>query len=75
MRILVVEGEAEEADRAKGERKMRYMTRREAVGTLITGGVVAALIDLTQGGKTMAEEAQQSGGTPPQLPPAYRGAN
>jgi len=54
---------------------MSYMTRREAIGTLITGSLTAALIDLTQGGKVMAEEVQQSSGAAPQLAPAYRGAN
>ena len=37
---------------------MSRMTRREAVGTLITGSVVAALTDFTKGGYVMAEEGQ-----------------
>jgi len=54
---------------------MNFMTRREAVGTLIKGGLTAALLEFTNGGNSRAEEIQQSGGSSPQLPPAYRGAN
>ena len=44
------------------------MTRREAIGTLVTGSVVAAVMDSIQRGDAMAEET-------PQLAPAYRGTN
>src|SRR5713226_10770753 len=54
---------------------MNRMTRREAVGTLITGSVVAALMDFPKGGEVMAEETQQTGNATLQLAPAYRGAN
>jgi superoxide dismutase, Fe-Mn family len=54
---------------------MSRITRREAVATLITGGIAAALIDLTQGGNVMAAEAQQSSSATPQVAQAYRGAN
>src|SRR5262245_25500792 len=56
-------------------RGLDNMTRREAVGTLITGSLAATLIGLTQGEYVMAEEAQPSGSAAPQLAPAYRGAN
>src|SRR5688500_15943679 len=51
------------------------MTRREAVGALITSSVGAALMDFTKGGYVMAEETQQSGSGVSQLAPSYRGAN
>jgi Fe-Mn family superoxide dismutase len=51
------------------------MTRREALGTLLTGSVAAALMDFTKGGHVMAEETQPTGTAVPQLAPAYRGAN
>ena len=54
---------------------MSRMTRREAVGTLSTGSVVAALMDFTKRGDVMAEETQQTSTAAPQLAPAYRGAN
>lgn len=54
---------------------MNDMTRREAVGTLITGSVVAALIEVTKGGDVMAEETPTTSTTAPQPAPAYRGAN
>ena len=55
---------------------MIRMTRREAVGTLITSSVVAALTDFTKGSYVMAaDEGQQSGSAVSQLAPAYRGAN
>ena len=56
---------------------MRRITRREAIGTLVTASMVAALADVTNGGAGMAAEEGQpssSGGTPPPVP-AYRGAN
>jgi len=55
---------------------MRRITRREAIGTLVTASMVAALADVTNGGAVMAAEEGQpsSGGTPPPVP-AYRGAN
>lgn len=52
---------------------MSRMTRREAVGTLIKGSLVATLIDLAQGGHAMAEGAQPSTSTTLQLPPSYQG--
>lgn len=52
---------------------MSRMTRREALGTLISGSVVAALVDMTKGGHVMAEEVQPSGGGTLQFAPAYRG--
>ena len=54
---------------------MSHMTRREAIGTFLTGSVVAALMDFTKRGDVMAEETQQTGTAAPQLAPAYRGAN
>lgn len=54
---------------------MSHMTRREAIGTLITGSLAATLIDFTQGRNAMAEGTQQSSGVAPPLAPAYRGAN
>ncbi|MGE0826125.1 MAG: superoxide dismutase [Candidatus Binatia bacterium] len=54
---------------------MSRITRREALGTLITGSVVIALMDVTKGGQVMAEETSQTGTVTPQLAPAYRGAN
>ncbi len=54
---------------------MNRMTRREAVGTLITGSVVAALMDFPKGGEVMAEETPQTSNATLQLAPAYRGAN
>ena len=53
---------------------MNRMSRREAVGTLIAGSVVAALMDFTKGGDVMAEETQPTG-TATSLAPAYRGVN
>jgi hypothetical protein len=55
---------------------MRRITRREAIGTLVTASMVAALADVTNGDVVMAAEEGQpsSGGTPPPVP-AYRGAN
>ena len=52
---------------------MDFLTRREALGTLITGGLAIALLDLARGRAVLAEETQQSGGTA--LPPAYRGTH
>jgi Fe-Mn family superoxide dismutase len=54
---------------------MNTITRREAIGTIITGSLTAALIPFREGGMVMAEEAQQGSSTAPQLAPAYRGAN
>jgi len=54
---------------------MSGMTRREAVGMLITGSVVAALMDFTKGGVVMAEDTPQTSPAPLQPAPAYRGAN
>src|SRR5262245_51894056 len=52
------------------------MNRREAVGTLLKGGLTAALVNFTKGETVMAEESQPSAtASPPQLAPAYRGAN
>ncbi len=53
---------------------MSRMTRREAIGTFVTGSAVAALVDFTKGGLVMADEAPQSSAAP-QLAPAYRGVN
>src|SRR4029079_14868214 len=53
---------------------MNRMTRREALGTLLTGSVAAALMDFTNRGEVMAEETQPSGTAVPQPVPAYRGA-
>jgi superoxide dismutase, Fe-Mn family len=54
---------------------MSRISRREAMGTLIAGSVVAALVDVTKGGEVMAEETSQSSTAAPQPAPAYRGAN
>ena len=54
---------------------MKHFTRREAMKTVITGSLAAALINPTEGGDVMAEETQQRGSTAPQLAPVYRGAN
>ena len=54
---------------------MSRISRREAVGTLITGSVVAALMDFTKGGVVMAEDTPQTSPAPLQPAPAYRGAN
>ncbi|MBI3951609.1 MAG: superoxide dismutase [Acidobacteria bacterium] len=54
---------------------MDQMTRREALGMLITGSLTGALISFTKGGKAMAEDIQQSGSSSLQLAPAYRGAH
>ena len=51
---------------------MPLLTRREAMGTIITGSLTAALVDFAKGGHVMAEEVQQSGSATPQLAPAYR---
>jgi len=59
----------------KEDKGMPHLTRREAIGTLITGSFMAALVDFTHGGNVMAEEGQQTGSTTSQLAPAYRGAN
>ena len=54
---------------------MSRMTRREALGTLLTGSVIAALMDFTKGGDVIAEETPQTSTAAPQLPPAYRVTN
>ena len=54
---------------------MKVVTRREAIATIITGSLAAALTHYTQGGHVMAEETQQGGSAAPQLAPAYRGAH
>lgn len=51
------------------------MARREALGALISGSVVAALVDMTKGGSVLAEEVRPSGGGIPQFAPAYRGTH
>jgi Fe-Mn family superoxide dismutase len=53
---------------------MNQITRRKAVGTLIKGGLTAALIDVTGGAKIIAQDHQQISGPTP-LPPAYRGTH
>jgi hypothetical protein len=50
----------------KGGREMDKTNRREAVGTLVAGGLAAALIGFTHEGTVVAEEIQQSGGSPDQ---------
>ena len=54
---------------------MSRVTRREAIGTLITSSVIAALMDVTRGRNVMAEETPRTSTASPQLAPAYRGAN
>jgi Fe-Mn family superoxide dismutase len=54
---------------------MNQMTRREVLGALITGSLMAAVLDFTKGGNVMAEEIRQSSSSSSQLAPAYRGAN
>lgn len=54
---------------------MSRMTRREAVGTLITGSVVAALMDFPKGGEVVAEDTPQTSTAAPQPAPAYRGTH
>jgi superoxide dismutase, Fe-Mn family len=54
---------------------MHEMTRREAMGALITGGMVAAAMAGMRGGAVRAEEAPTTSAAAPQIAPAYRGAN
>lgn len=54
---------------------MSHMTRRQAVGALITAGVGAALLDLSRAKTLAAAETSQDKGLSSQPPPAYRGTN
>ncbi len=54
---------------------MNEMTRREVIGTLITGSVITATIEVMKGEKVMAEDTPQSGVAAPALVATYRGAN
>jgi len=54
---------------------MNHVNRRDAMGTLIKGSLMAAFIDFTTGGSLMAEDIQQSTSSSSRLAPAYRGAN
>src|SRR5262245_1038477 len=54
------------------------MTRRELIGTIIRGSVVALLAEVSngfEGGNAMAQETQKQSASAAALLPAYRGDN
>ncbi len=54
---------------------MNHVTRREALGMLIKGGLTTAFTDLMEGEIVMSAEIRPSHRSSLQLPPAYRGAH
>jgi superoxide dismutase, Fe-Mn family len=52
---------------------MDFLTRREALGTVVKGGLAVTLLDLAAGATAMAEETQPGGSAA--LAPAYSGTN
>ena len=54
------------------------MTRRELLGGIVKGSMIAILSDVSnvfEGGNLMAQEIEKKTLSPAQLPPAYTGGN
>jgi superoxide dismutase, Fe-Mn family len=54
------------------------MTRRELIGTIIRGSLIASLTDVSsifEGGMVMAQESEKKSASSSQLGPAYKGEN
>jgi hypothetical protein len=54
------------------------MTRRELMGTIIRGSLIASLTDVSSifgGGMVMAQESEKKSASSSQLAPAYKGEN